>query len=165
MRRDLELERAQIVPQPPAEAFAFFADPWNLEAITPPWLGFGILDAPAELADGSLLRYRLRLFGVPLGWRTEIATWRPPRTFIDRQVAGPYRLWVHTHRFTRAPGGTEIYDHVRYRIPGGPAGPLVDRLLVRRWLDAIFDYRAERLRELLGSPGRGISLEPERTNT
>jgi ligand-binding SRPBCC domain-containing protein len=46
--------------------------------------------------------------------------------------------------------GTEIYDHVRYRVPGGPLAPVVQGPLVGRWLDEIFDYRAERLRELLG---------------
>ena len=146
---DLELERAQVVARPLPETFAFFSDPWNLEAITPAWLRFQILDVPDELVRGSLLRYRLRLFGVPISWRTEIADWRPPRTFTDRQLAGPYRLWVHTHRFSPVRGGTEIYDHVRYRLPGGPLAPPAHRLVVRRWLDEIFAFRSRRLRELL----------------
>lgn len=150
--RDGELERTQVVPGPVERAFAFFADPLNLEAITPPWLRFRILEAPPELGRGSFLRYRLRLFGIPLGWRTEITGWSPPHAFTDTQIAGPYRVWVHSHRFSAVPAGTEIYDHVRYRIPGGPAATLVDRALVRRWLREIFDYRAAQLAELLG-PG------------
>ena len=150
---DLVLERTQTVAQPPADAFAFFGDATNLEAITPAWLRFRILEAPAELRRGSLVRYRLRLFGVPIAWRTEITDWRPPRTFADTQLGGPYRLWIHTHRFSRVPGGTEIYDHVRYRLPGGPLAPVAHRVLVRRWLDEIFDYRALRLAELLGATG------------
>jgi hypothetical protein len=47
-------------------------------------------------------------------------------------------------------GGTEIYDHVCYGVPGGRLAPAVQRLFVGRWLDEIFDFRAERLRELLG---------------
>jgi hypothetical protein len=47
-------------------------DAWNLEAITPPWLRFRILEASGTLGKGSLLVYRLRLFGLPLCWRTEI---------------------------------------------------------------------------------------------
>ena len=46
--------------------------------------------------------------------------------------------------------GTEIFDHIRYRLPGGPAAPLVRRLAVGRGLAEIFDYRALRLQELLG---------------
>jgi ligand-binding SRPBCC domain-containing protein len=144
--------RTQVVPLPPGDAFAFFAEPRNLEAITPPWLRFRILEAPDELRRGALLRYRLRLYGVPVGWRTEISDWRPPRTFTDTQLAGPYRLWVHVHRFAPAPGGTEIFDSVRYRVPGGR---LVDRLFVARSLDEIFTFRAERLASFLGTaPGR-----------
>jgi hypothetical protein len=144
------LERRQTVSAPPEEAFAFFADPRNLEAITPPWLRFRIVDAPARLERGSHLRYRLRLFGLPVRWHTEIVDWRPPRSFTDLQLSGPYPLWEHTHRLSPAPGGTEIYDLVRYRTPGGPLAGLVRRLAVRRWLDEIFDYRADRMRELLG---------------
>jgi ligand-binding SRPBCC domain-containing protein len=147
VRRDVELERTQVVPLPVGETFAFFADPANLEAITPPWLRFRIREAPPELRRGSLLRYGLRLFGVPLGWRTEISEWRPPRSFTDTQLAGPYLVWVHTHRFSPVENGTEIYDNVRYRVPGGM---IVDRLFVARRLDEIFRFRAERLAVLLG---------------
>ena len=40
----LELQRTQLVPRDLDETFAFFADPRNLEAITPPWLHFRILE-------------------------------------------------------------------------------------------------------------------------
>jgi ligand-binding SRPBCC domain-containing protein len=147
--RSLELERRQVVPRPLAETFAFFAEPRNLELLTPPWLHFGVAAAPDEMYEGARIRYRLRLFGVPLGWEAEIVQWRPPRTFADRQLRGPYRLWVHTHRFAAVPEGTEVYDHVLYRIPGGVLAPT---RLVRAWLDEIFDYRTDRLVELLAAP-------------
>jgi ligand-binding SRPBCC domain-containing protein len=136
------------VARAPEEAFAFFADPWNLEAITPRWLRFRIVEAPEEISEGAMLRYRLRLFGIPIGWRTEIVDWSPPRAFTDVQRRGPYPLWEHTHRVEPAEGGAAITDDVRYGLPGGPLEPLV-HAIVRRWLDAIFDFRAERLRELL----------------
>jgi ligand-binding SRPBCC domain-containing protein len=146
---DLALERSQVVTAPLAETFAFFSDPQNLEPLTPAWLNFGILEAPETLGEGALLRYRLRLFGLPIRWRTEIARWDPPRSFTDVQVRGPYRVWVHTHRFTAVRGGTEVYDHVRYRVPFGALGRASNRLFVRRWLNEIFDYRAARLADVL----------------
>jgi len=145
--REFVLERTQAVPRPREEVFAFFSDPANLEAITPPWLHFRIVSAPERLGRHSFLRYRLRLWGVGFGWLTEIVSWTPPAGFADVQLRGPYPLWEHTHRFAAVPGGTEVYDHVRYRVPGGL---LVQRLLVGPWLDRIFDYRRERLEELLG---------------
>jgi ligand-binding SRPBCC domain-containing protein len=147
---DFALERTQLVPKTPDEVWAFFSDPANLGAITPAWLRFEMVEAPPkQLERGSLLRYRLRLLGVPLGWRTEITTWSPPRGFIDVQLDGPYPFWEHAHRFRPVPGGTEVYDNVRYRVPGGPLAPLVN-VVVAAWLKRIFDYRAKRLRELLG---------------
>jgi ligand-binding SRPBCC domain-containing protein len=138
------LERTQVVPFELEETFAFFAEARNLERITPPWLRFEILDAPELLERGAVLRYRLRLFGVPIRWRTEIVEWTPPRGFVDVQRRGPYLLWEHAHRLRAVEGGTEIYDHVRYRLFGGPPAALLHPL-VRRWLDGIFDYRAGRV--------------------
>jgi ligand-binding SRPBCC domain-containing protein len=143
------LERAQVVPVEPERAFAFFGDAWNLEAITPPWLRFRIDAAPDRLERGAQLRYRLRLFGLPVRWLTEIVVWTPPRTFVDLQLEGPYRVWEHTHRLTRVAGGTEIYDHVRYALPLEPLASLVAPRTVEGWLDAIFDFRARRVAELV----------------
>jgi ligand-binding SRPBCC domain-containing protein len=154
MSRPHVLERTQVVPFGLEEAFSFFAEARNLERITPPWLRFEIVEAPERLGRGSILRYRLRLFGIPIRWRTEIAEWTPPRGFVDVQRRGPYLLWEHAHRLRRVDGGTEIYDHVRYRLFGGPLGALVHAVLVRRWLDGIFDYRAAAVLRELG-PARG----------
>jgi ligand-binding SRPBCC domain-containing protein len=155
-----ELERRQIVRRSLDDTFAFFADPWNLEAITPPWLRFRITDAESPLHEGARLAYRLRLLGVPIRWLTEITRWEPPHTFTDLQVRGPYALWEHTHTFAPVPGGTEVRDLVRYCIPLGRVGSLSQRLFVRRLLDAIFDYRAERLRRLIDA-GAGPDASPE----
>ena len=150
LTHDRVLERRQVVPVELEVAFSFFADAWNLEAITPPWLRFRILEAPRTLRRGSLLAYRLRLFGVPIRWRTEITEWRPPLGFTDVQLAGPYRRWEHTHRLSRVDGGTEIYDHVLYRLPLEPLAGLLAPVTVDRWLPAIFDYRAAQITARLG---------------
>ncbi len=157
---DYVLERTQVVPVAIDDAFAFFADARNLERITPPWLRFRIVEAPAELAAGARLRYRLTLFGIPIRWRTEIVEWSPPRGFVDVQRRGPFLLWEHTHRLTPVEGGTEIYDHVRYRLFLGPLGGLVRRLLVRGWVEGIFDYRA---REVPGLLTAAPDAPPRRT--
>lgn len=147
----LRLEREMVVERPLEEVFAFFADPLNLERITPPWLRFRVLGEPdAPLRAGSTIDYRLRVHGVPLSWTSLISHWEPPYAFVDEQVRGPYRLWVHRHTFEPLDGdpagATRVRDAVDYAVPGGR---LVDRLLVRRDLERIFAYRRERLAELL----------------
>jgi len=139
------LERRQRVELPIAEAFSFYGDARNLERITPPWLGFQVLTpAPIEMRAGTLIEYRLKLHRVPVRWQTRIETWEPPRRFLDAQVKGPYALWEHTHEFEEdGPGATIISDRVRYAIPFGPLGGIAERLLVRRDLRRIFDYRRD----------------------
>jgi ligand-binding SRPBCC domain-containing protein len=147
--REYLLERTQVVDAPLERTFAFFSEARNLERITPTWLRFRILAAPDELREGATLRYRLRLFGIPIRWRTEIVAWDPPHGFVDVQRRGPFRLWEHEHRLRPVEGGTEVVDHVRYGLHLGPLGALVRRLLVRRWVEGIFDYRAERVPALI----------------
>jgi ligand-binding SRPBCC domain-containing protein len=150
------LRREQRLHGSPQSVFAFFGDARNLEAITPPTSGFPILTpGPIEMRTGTLIRYRLRVHGLPVGWTTVIREWQPPQRFVDEQLRGPYALWQHTHTFEDdGDGGTVMRDVVRYAIGFGRLGGLAQRLLVRRDLEAIFDYRAARVRELLSAARR-----------
>lgn len=144
----------QWLGRPLEEVFAFFADAFNLERLTPPWLRFRVLTpAPIEMREGALIDYRLRLHGLPLRWRSRIALWEPPHRFADEQVRGPYRRWHHTHRFEPGGEGTTVIDEVDYAVWGGS---LVDRLLVRGDVERIFAYRRATLERELAAPGLNI---------
>ncbi len=147
------LRREQRIPRPVEEVFAFFADAGNLEAITPAWLDFRIVSPlPIWMRAGTRIVYRIRWHGLPLRWVTEIRRWEPPHVFTDVQICGPYRLWHHTHRFEPAEGGTRMRDVVRYALPFGPLGEAAHACGVRRDLNAIFDYRARTVADLLEAP-------------
>ncbi len=145
------LETATVLPRAVDEVFAFFANAENLERITPPELAFKILTStPIDIREGTIIDYRLRLFGVPFHWRTRIVQWQPSDQFIDEQIRGPYRSWRHLHTFVEHENGTRMTDRVEYRLPFHAAGSLA-LPLVRRQLDRIFSYRAGTIRQLLGS--------------
>jgi ligand-binding SRPBCC domain-containing protein len=144
------LERRQWVAHPLAETFAFFAEPANLTRITPPWLGLRILTPPPLLmAKGLAIDYRVRILGLPMRWCSLIADYDPPRGFRDVQLLGPYRAWDHVHEFSEERGGTLVRDRVVYEPPLGPRGSILNRLVIRRQLDALFEYRRERIAALL----------------
>jgi ligand-binding SRPBCC domain-containing protein len=134
------------LPRPRTEVFPFFADAANLEAITPPWLNFSILTSrPISMKPGALIDYQIRLRGLSLRWRTEISVWEPPFRFVDRQLKGPYRQWIHEHLFEEKDGGTLCIDRVDYAVPGGA---LINRLFVRRDVERIFAYRTGQLERM-----------------
>ena len=137
------LERRQQLAVPVARAFEFYAQARNLEAITPPWLGFAVTtQGVIEMRAGAVIDYRLSLHRVPVRWRTRIEAWEPPTRFVDVQVRGPYALWEHTHTFEPAgEDGVVIGDRVRYALPLGPLGELAHGLFVRRDLERIFEFR------------------------
>jgi ligand-binding SRPBCC domain-containing protein len=149
------LERSQVVARPRSDVFAFFADARNLEAITPAFLHFEILPPiPQVIRPGTLIDYRLSLFGVPFRWRTRIEAVEPEARFVDVQVRGPYRLWHHSHSFEDVPGGTRVGDRVRYALPLGLLGEAAHPIFVKRTLDRIFDHRRDRIAEILGASPR-----------
>jgi ligand-binding SRPBCC domain-containing protein len=146
------LERRQRLERPIDEVFPFFARAHNLEEITPSWLRFRVRDPePTRMGEGALIHYDLRLHGLPLRWTSRIEEWDPGRSFVDRQLRGPYRLWHHRHTFRSDGAGTVIGDEVHYVLPFGPLGELAHSLFVRRDLERIFDYRHAAVARLLAS--------------
>ena len=137
------------LPRPIDEVFAFFCDPANLDSITPVWLNFHtITRGPVEMGAGAIFDYRLRVHGLPIRWRSKITAWEPPHRFVDEQIRGPYRLWIHEHTFKPDKEGTLVHDRVRYAVP---FDRLLHKLMVRPDVERIFAYRTECLQLRFGA--------------
>ena len=138
----MHLHTQTWVSDPPDRVFPFFAEAANLQQLTPPWVRFVIrTPQPIDMRAGARIEYRISLHGIPMAWRTEITAYDPPHMFVDKQLSGPYRTWIHTHEFTPDRGGTLLSDHVEFDVLGG----WLVAPLVRRDLRRIFTYRHEAL--------------------
>jgi ligand-binding SRPBCC domain-containing protein len=145
------LERTQVVPRSLDETFKFLSDPRNLKRLTPPAMQFKFLSNPPKAVQpGAAIDYQIRLYGVPVHWRTRIDIVEPPHRFVDFQEKGPYALWRHRHTFRDLGGGnTEMKDRVEYAMPLGPLGEVAYHLFVARSLTQIFDYRSRELAAIM----------------
>ncbi len=141
-------------PAPLTEVFRFFEDPRNLGRITPPWLNFRIVNPDAvRMRAGAEIDYVIRWQGLPMKWRTRIAGYNPPRSFVDEQIRGPYTLWHHEHTFEETPNGVVIRDQVDYRLPLGVLGRIAHAVVVKNQLLEIFRFRQKAIAEILAVPG------------
>ena len=138
----------QWCPVPPDHVWPFFSNAENLEQLTPPWLSFKISSvSTAQVGEGTIIKYKLRLRGIPMSWDSVITHWQPGQGFVDEQIRGPYSTWHHTHLFEPLAGGTLITDSVQYRLPLSPFGELAAGQLVASDVQQIFNYR----RQIIGA--------------
>jgi len=126
------------------EVWDFISTPANLKEITPDYMGFDITskDTPKKMYPGMIITYIVKpVFGIKTPWMTEITQVKDKEFFIDEQRVGPYKLWHHQHFIEKIEGGVLMRDIVTYSPPFGFLGAIANKLLIRKKLDEIFDYR------------------------
>ncbi len=138
-----QFNREQILPISVAEAWDFFSRPSNLEAITPPELGFeSVYQSHESLVPGMLIVHRIQLAPlIKINWISEIRYLEEQHSFVDEQRSGPYAFWQHRHSFEEHPDGTLMRDEVNYALPMGIFGAWAEPLIVRPQLRKIFKFR------------------------
>lgn len=153
-----------LVPKSLAETFQVFEDAHNLAKITPSWLNFQVTTpGRIDMRKGTQITYRIKWLGLPMHWKTLISEYEPPFLFVDEQEEGPYALWRHRHTFKPVNEGTLVCDRVEYALPLGPLGEFAHRMMVRRQLLSIFQYRQQELEKLFGGATRQVT-EPAISN-
>lgn len=144
------IHRTQTLPVSLEKAWQFFSSPFNLPSIIPPWLKLTVTNGVSDqMFPGMIIRYRVTpLLSVSVTWISEITHMDPMHYFVDEQRFGPYRFWHHHHHFQPAKGGIEMTDTVHYSMKYGPLGGLMHAFLIRKRLEAIFDFRQRTLTHL-----------------
>ncbi len=143
------LTTTTVINKPLSEVFEFFSNAENLNKITPPDMQFKILTPlPIIIKKGTLIDYKIKVNGIPFNWQTEITEWEPNKRFIDKQLKGPYRVWIHEHTFEEKDGKTIMNDHVQFLSPGWFLEPIINKLFIEKKVKGIFAYREKILTNL-----------------
>jgi ligand-binding SRPBCC domain-containing protein len=139
-----QLEKTQKIPAEITEVWNFISSPVNLKHITPPYLGFEIINnnLPEKMYPGMIISYKVSpLLGIKMKWVTEITYVKENEYFIDEQRIGPYSMWHHQHKITPIDSGVLMTDIVTYNPPFGFLGALSNKVFIRKQLDEIFNFR------------------------
>ncbi|MGA8265053.1 MAG: SRPBCC family protein [Ignavibacteriaceae bacterium] len=148
-----QIEKTQIIPAEITEIWNFISSPVNLKHITPPYLGFEIINnnLPGKMYPGMIISYKVSpLLGIKMKWVTEITYVKENEYFIDEQRIGPYSMWHHQHKITPIDSGVLMTDIVTYNPPFGFLGALSNKVFIRKQLDEIFNYRKSAIERKFG---------------
>ena len=143
-------EKSLTLPRPPEEVFDFFIQPSLMIATSPPEMSLQLAEGPERLSLGARVKVRGRRWGFAYHVMTEVTAFEPGRLLVQNQIEGTFRRWEMTQRFEAEGGGTVVRTRVEFDPPGGLLGLAVNEAAVRRELEMISAYRAERLRERFG---------------
>ncbi|MEN8775062.1 MAG: SRPBCC family protein [Akkermansiaceae bacterium] len=146
------LSQEQTIPISIKEAWSFFSSPKNLEAMTPPDMGFKIVSLPSEtLYEGEIIQYSVKaLPGIWIPWISEIKSLHEGESFVDDQISGPFKFWHHRHSFEEIDGGTIVKDLIHYTVGFGVFGEIARALVVKKQLAKMFEHRRVVLEEKFG---------------
>jgi ligand-binding SRPBCC domain-containing protein len=124
--------KSVVIDAPVAEVFAFHERDEALALLSPPF-------PPVKITrtGGMDIGARVVLRSGPFRWTARHSDYERNRLFVDEQIEGPFRTWVHRHEFEDLGGRTRLTDRVEYQTN---CGPLVD-IAVRPLLELLFRYR------------------------
>lgn len=125
----------------------FCFDPWTFPRIFPePLTAIGNIDLDRiKIEVGKEFSFIHWSFGfIPLRWTVRIAE-VGSHHFIDEMVHGPFRSFRHEHIISLAEDGPLYTDRLTYDPIGGS---LSDRILVKRYLNKIFQQRHLLMKQL-----------------
>lgn len=141
------------IAQPLPEVFAYLTKPRNLVQLAPPDLHLELLTGPEVLALGAQLVWKGRRWGVSQQFVQEVSAFELHKVVVVQQKQGPFARWIHANQFEVMEAGTKIVEKIEYDPPGGLLGYVITADGIRKDLDKLMAYRAQKLKEIFQTPG------------
>ena len=133
--------RETEIHAPVRAVFAFHERPDALVRLTPPGDRIDVIQPPTSLAVGTHVIFRVHLGPIAVVWEAEHTEYERDKVFADLQIRGPFRYWLHRHRFESTATGTRLIDDIEYELPAGALGRLIAGGAIRAKLEAMFAHR------------------------
>lgn len=95
--------------------------------------------------------WKARHFGIPIKMTVKITEMQEPNFFVDEMVSGPFKWFRHYHGFQACNSGTLMVDEFVFRSPLGWLGKLVDKFLLKSYMQKLLQQRNQVLKEVAQS--------------
>ena len=139
----LKFEYSSLIDSSVEKVWAFHERSDILEILTPPWQPVKVIRREGGLGVGAITEFRLFLGFIPIKWIARHTECIERKLFVDEQIEGPMKSWLHRHEFEQENGNTRLTDRIKYEIPGG----FIAELLLGWWVELrlrdMFKYRHE----------------------
>jgi ligand-binding SRPBCC domain-containing protein len=139
----MRLFRRTLMPASAKDVFAFHERPDALERLIPPWERVRVVQPPASLAAGTHVVLRQWIGPFPVTIESVHDACEPGVIFVDRMIRGPFRKWIHEHRFEHMSASHSwLVDDVDYSLPLEPLSAIFAPLVHGR-VQRMFAWRHE----------------------
>ncbi len=101
------------IDAPVERVFAFHERPDALELLTPPFPPVRILYKTRGIHVGARVVLRMGF----TKWVALHTEYEKDHLFVDQQVEGPFKRWVHRHEFVAVDGKTRLTDRIEFELP------------------------------------------------
>lgn len=93
------------------------------------------------IQQGETVTWKAKHLGKTRFHKSRITVMQSPNHFIDEMVEGDFKSFEHSHHFMKIENGTIMIDLLRYEVPYGLVGRLVDRFYLFRYLTKMMENR------------------------
>jgi ligand-binding SRPBCC domain-containing protein len=137
------------VDAPVDEVFGFHEREDALDLLSPSFPPVRKVSATGGIRVGALVELRVGT----IRWVARHTKYERNHLFIDEQIEGPFRSWVHRHEFDTSGKQTRLTDRVEYRLRGGPVVNAAFGWVVKAGLWRMFSHRHRVTRKICESHG------------
>ncbi|PPK63012.1 SRPBCC family protein [Malaciobacter marinus] len=130
------------------ELFKFHLDSNNLIKITPKNIKAELLTKDVSPKEGAILKIKTIKNFIPFTWVVKIEKMDYPNMFMDVAIKSPFKFWEHSHIFEQEDDKVLLKDVVRYELPFGFLGSLLDGF-IKKDLEQMFEFRHEVTKKIL----------------
>jgi len=141
----------------PRELFQFLTKPSNIVSVSPSMPSMFFHSPKLMMGKGQLIHTDLSYGLFRLSWTSKITKFEPYSFIEDTLVDGPFKKWIHRHKFEESKNKTIIQDEIDYQVGLGPLGKVMDSLVIRYQIETFFKQRMKKTTEKFKQIKRNIA--------